>query len=500
MKPVSSDSGALPQNTRQPAEGDDRAYDRATTQTGTSDGNPSSVQSGGLHRTLKNRHIQMIALGGAIGTGLFYGSSASIKMAGPAIILAYLVGGLMIFLIMRALGEMSVQNPVSGAFAHYAHENVGPFAGFFSGWNYWFNYVTVSMAELAVVGIYVNFWFPDIPKWVSSAVFLVLITAINLVSVSAYGEFEFWFALIKVVAIIAMILFGLAMILFGLGNGGDPVGLSNLTEHGGFFPHGWWGVTTALVIVMFSFGGVELIGITAGEAADPARSIPKAINEVVLRIFVFYVGAIFVILCIFPWERVGDEGSPFVTVFAKIGIPAAASLLNMVVLTAAVSAYNSGLYSNGRMLLSLAKQGNAPSFLQRVSAQGSPYAGILVSSAVTGIAVLLTYLLPGKVFLYLISVALTAANLNWILIVFTQLKFRQRIGVEEAGKLKFPMPLHPFSNYLVLAFLGLVTVLMWFLPDFRYALYVAPIWVGTLSLGYVLKCRAEKRRGMTPVP
>lgn len=453
---------------------------------------PATHQPEGLHRSLKNRHIQLIALGGAIGTGLFYGSSASISMAGPAILLAYLLGGIVIFWIMRALGEMSVHTPVSGAFSHYAYENWGAFPGFFSGWNYWFNYIAVSMAELVVVGSYVQFWLPGVREWVSSAVFLVLITAVNLISVKAFGEFEFWFAIIKVVAIIAMILFGLGIILFGWGNGGQATGISNLWAHGGFFPTGFTGLAMAMVVVLFSFGGVELIGIAAGEADDPQRSIPKAINQVVYRILIFYVGAIFVMLALFPWNELGKNESPFVTIFSKLGIGSAATLLNVVVLTAAVSAYNSGLYSNGRMLYSLAKQGNAPRVLARLNKAGSPWVGVLASSAVTALAVLLNFLLPGKVFLYVISVALIAGIFNWTMIVITQLKFRQRLGADEVSRLRFRMPFSPWSNYLVLAALAAVVVLMAFIPSYRVALYVGPLWIALLAVSFAIKSRSRR--------
>jgi AAT family amino acid transporter len=453
----------------------------------------SPPPDGGLHRGLSNRHIQMIALGGAIGTGLFYGSATSIGMAGPSITLGYLLGGAVIFLIMRALGEMSVHTPVSGAFSHYAFENWGPFAGFFSGWNYWFTYIVVSMAELAVVGIYVNYWLPGVPTWVSAAIFLVLITSVNLINVRAYGEFEFWFAIIKVVAIIAMIGLGAKIVLFGAGNGARATGISNLWTHGGYFPHGLWGMVTALVVVMFSFGGVELIGITAGEVDDPRRTIPKAINQVVYRILIFYVGAIFVILCIFPWNQVGTVGSPFVVIFERIGIAGAATLLNVVVLTAALSAYNSGLYSNGRMLYNLALQGNAPRYLRTLNKAGSPSAGVLTSSAVTGLVVVLNLAFPGKVFLYLMSVATIAAIFNWAMVVITQMKFRRRIGPAEVARLGFRMPLFPVANYVVLSFLGGVVILMGFLPDFRYALYVGPVWVAGLYAAYRMKARASLR-------
>ncbi|MGL5405507.1 MAG: amino acid permease [Propionibacteriaceae bacterium] len=440
-----------------------------------------------LQRGLKNRHIQLIALGGAIGTGLFYGAGESISMAGPAILLAYLMGGIVIFFIMRALGEMSVDNPVSGAFSHYAYENLGPFAGFFSGWNYWFNYIAVSMAELVVVGTYVQFWFPSVPTWVSSAVFLIVITLINLVGVKAYGEFEFWFAIIKVVAIIAMIIFGLGIIFFDLGSG-EPTGISNIWKYGGFFATDAKSFAMALVVVLFSFGGVELVGITAGEAADPQRSIPKAINQVVYRILLFYIGSIFVMLAIFPWNQLGKGESPFVSIFSKLGIASAATILNVVVLTAAVSAYNSGLYCNGRMLKALAEQGNAPAVLAKVNKSGSPWVGVLVSSLMTTIAVLLVYLMPGtNVFLYVISVALVAGIFNWAMIMVTQLRFRQRRS-SDSLPLAFKLPLYPVINYVVLAFLAGVYILMIFNPKYQLAAtIIGPLWIVLLAAAYGAK-------------
>ncbi len=452
----------------------------------------NSSENHGLKRGLKNRHIQMIALGGAIGTGLFYGSSTTIQQTGPSISLAYLLGGCIIFLIMRALGEMSVDNPVSGAFSHYAYKNWGEFPGFLSGWNYWFNYIVVSMAELSVVGVYINYWLPGIPTWVSALAFLVIVTAVNLISVKLYGEFEFWFALVKVVAIIALIVFGILMIFFGVGNNGQPTGFSNLWAHGGFFPHGITGLLFSLVMVMFSFGGVELIGITAGEADDPSKSIPKAINQVVYRILIFYIGALGVMMIIFPWDKLGESGSPFVEIFSKIGIPAAAGILNAVVLTAAVSAYNSGLYSNGRMLHGLALQGNAPKVLAKVSKSGTPVVGVLVSSAITLVAVALNYFVPGKVFSYLISIATIAGIINWTMIIITQLKFRKSKSEEEIKNLKFKMPLHPISSYICLAFMAMVVVLMAIMPDYRIAVIIGPIWLLILFVAFKIKKSSKK--------
>lgn len=456
----------------------------------------ASVSSGtegpGLQRQLKNRHIQMIALGGAIGTGLFYGASGSARLAGPAVLVTYAIGGLAIFLIMRALGEMSCHTPVSGAFSHYATENWGRFPGFFSGWNYWFNYIVVSMAELSVVGIYVNYWLPQIHPGVTAATFLIVITLINLISVKAYGEFEFWFAIIKVVAIIAMIVLG-AFLILGIGRG-EATGITNLWSNGGFMPNGIWGVLSALVVVMFAFGGVELIGITAGEADDPGRTIPKAINQVVYRILVFYIGALFVVFCLVPWNQLDDKHSPFVLIFDKLGIPAAAGILNAVVLTAAVSAYNSGLYSNGRMLYSLALRGDAPRFLAKVNKSGSPYIGVLVSSFVTTLAVVLVFLMPEKVFSVLVPVSLMAGIFNWSMILITQIKFRKRIGPEGVASLGFKMPFFPIANYLVLAFLGFVVFVMFTQESSRWTPLYGIVWIGLVGLGYLIRETTTKSK------
>ncbi|MDD4599897.1 Aromatic amino acid transport protein AroP [bioreactor metagenome] len=443
-----------------------------------------------IQRGLKNRHIQMIALGGAIGTGLFYGSATVVKMAGPAIALSYLIGGIIIFFIMRALGEMSVDHPVSGSFSQYAYQYWGELPGFISGWNYWFNYVVVGMAELSVIGTYINYWIPDIPTWVSALVCLVVVTFINTISVKTYGEFEFWFAIIKVLAIIGMIIFGAAVIFFGIGNGGQPTGISNLWAHGGFFPNGLHGVIMSLVLVMFSFGGVELVGITAGEAENPKKTIPQAINQVVWRILLFYVGAMVVILSIFPWNQMETTGSPFVQIFSYVGIPSAANLLNFVVLTAALSAYNSALYSNGRMLYGLAEQGNAPKFFGKLNAAGTPVNAVLFSTAFTLIAVLISYLDPEKVFMYFMALATISIIINWATILIVQLKFRKH-KERENKSLEFKMPFYPFTAYISLAFLALVVGIMAFMPDMRYSLYIAPAWLLGLYCAYKIRNKGK---------
>ncbi|SCM81153.1 phenylalanine transporter [uncultured Sporomusa sp.] len=440
----------------------------------------------GMQRGLKNRHIQMIALGGAIGTGLFYGSAKTIQLVGPAITLSYIIGGTIIFMIMRMLGEMAVEEPVSGSFSYYAYKYWGEFPGFLSGWNYWFNYIIVSMAELTAVGIYINFWWPDVPHWLSALVCLVIITLLNLIEVKMYGELEFWFAIIKVVAIIGMIVLGIMMIFTGIGVGGTPIGFENLWAHGGFMPNGMWGLLLSLVIVMFSFGGIELIGITAGEADNPKKSIPQAVNQVMWRILIFYIGALTVMMIIYPWNKIGLDGSPFVQIFSNMGIPAAATILNVVVLSAALSVYNSGIYSNARMLYGLAQQGNAPKVFAKLSSKGVPAVGVLASSACTLLAVVLNYLLPGKVFMYLIAVAVLSAIISWTVIIIANLKFRAAHSAD-ADKLTFKVPWHPYSNYVCLAFMIMIVGLMLQIDDMKLSVYIMPLWLIILWLGFKLK-------------
>ncbi len=441
-------------------------------------------EEGKMKRGLKNRHLQMIALGGAIGTGLFYGSASTIALAGPAVMLSYLLGGIVIFFIMRMLGEMAVDEPVSGSFSYYAAKYWGGFPGFLSGWNYWFNYVIVSMAELTAVGIYMNYWLPDLPQWLSALICLVVITTINLVNVRAYGEMEFWMAIIKVSAIVCMIVLG-AYLIFS-GPQGFPDNLSNLWNQGGFFPNGAWGVALSVVVVMFSFGGIELIGITAGEADDPDHTIPKAINQVIWRILIFYVGTMAVLMALWPWNQVGKEASPFVQIFSNVGIPAAAHILNFVVLTAAISVYNSAIYSNSRMLYGLAEAGEAPAFFKRLSAHGVPVNGIFVSSGITLLVVAVNYFFPGKVFMYLLSIAVAAAVISWVTIAVTHLKFR-RYCAEQGRDTKFKSLFYPVTNYLCLAFLAGIILLMTQIPDMQMAVIVLPIWLFVLWLGYSYK-------------
>lgn len=438
-----------------------------------------------LQRGLKNRHLQMMALGSAIGTGLFYGSASTISLTGPSVMVAYLIGGIVIYFIMRMLGEMAVDEPVSGSFSYYATKYLGPFPGFLSGWNYWYCYIMVSMAELTAVGIYINYWLPDVPQWLSALICLLAITAINLVNVKAYGEMEFWMALIKVVAILSMIILG-AYLIFS-NPAGFPDNMSNLWAHGGYLPNGVWGLMMACVVVMFSFGGIELLGITAGEAEAPDKSIPQAINQVIWRILIFYVGTMFILMCLWPWNQVGMEASPFVQIFDNVGIPAAAHILNLVVLSAAISVYNSAIYSNSRMLYGLSDKGDAPAILHRLSHRGVPVTGTLISSGITFIIVIMNYLFPSQVFMYLFAVVIISAVINWVSITVTHMKFRQH-----CIKTGHPVPhfhswLYPWMNYFCLAFLAGVIFMMTQIPDMQMAVWALPVWLLVLYAGYRFK-------------
>jgi AAT family amino acid transporter/aromatic amino acid transport protein AroP len=347
------------------------------------------------------------------------------------------------------------------------------------------------MAELSVVGIYVSYWLPDFPSWASVLIVLVAVTALNLLNVRSYGESEFWLAFIKIAAIIGMILLGVVLIIGGIDH--KASGLSNLWAHGGFLPNGVHGLLLSLVVVMFSFGGTELIGITAGEADDPRRSIPRAINQVIWRILIFYVGALAVLVILYPWNEIGMQGSPFVLIFSRLGIPAAPDILNLVVLSAAISVYNSGMYSNGRMLYSLAGQGNAPRIFLRLSSHHVPWVGILFSSACTLAIVIINFLVPEGAFMQVMAVATAAAALTWMMIVLVHLKFRQA----HTGKdVLFPSPWHPWTNYLCIAFLLGVVALMTQMDDTRLAAYVLPLWVVVLYAGYRLRTR---RRPTMPI-
>ena len=445
-------------------------------------------QTNELKQGLSNRHIQLIALGGAVGTGLFLGISQTIKLAGPSVLLGYAIAGIIAFLIMRHLGEMVVEEPVSGSFSYFANKYWGPMAGFMSGWNYWVLYVLVSMAELSAIGTFVQFWLPELPTWITALFFFIAINAINLINVRFFGESEFLFSCIKIIAILSMIFFGLYLLISG--DAGPQASVANLWQFGGFFPNGIQGFIMSLAIIMFAFGGLELIGITAAETKNPSKTIPKAVNQIVYRILIFYIGAIGVLLCLFPWNQLAQGGSPFVLIFQSLNSHGVANVLNFVVLVAAISVYNSCIYCNSRMLHGLAMQGNAPRVLQRVNHRGIPVYAAGVSASITALCVLINYLMPGKAFQFLMMLVVAALVVNWLMISWTHLKFRKAMQ-QRHHQTTFQSIMSPWSNYLTIAFIFGILIIMSITPDMRLAVMLVPIWLIVLGVVYQLKYRKK---------
>ena len=391
---------------------------------------PPAPQQGGaghptLSRGLSMRHIQFIALGSAIGTGLFYGSATAIQAAGPSVILAYLIAGAVVYMVMRALGEMAVRHPVPSSFGQYAARYLGPFAGFVTGWTFAFEMIVVAIADVTAFGVYMGFWFPDTPRWIWVTAVILCIAAINTRNVKIFGEMEFWLTIIKVGAILAMIGGGIVLMALGVSYApGEPVGLQNLVDHGGFMPNGLGGLLAALSVVVFAFGGIETIGITAGEAGDPARSIPKAVNAVPARILLFYVGTMVVLMSLVPWTEITGEASPFVQIFSALGIPAAASILNVVI--------------------------------------------------------------PEDVFLVIASIATFATVWVWLMILLSHIAMRREIERKNRLESAFEVPFWPVASWASTVGILFVIVLLGWFPDTRVALIVGVVWLVLLGVGYLL--------------
>nr|WP_254122292.1 amino acid permease [Bacillus paralicheniformis] len=425
----------------------------------------------------------MIALGGTIGVGLFMGSSSTIKWTGPSVLLAYAICGIFIFFIMRAMGEMLYVEPSTGSFATFGHQYIHPLAGYMTAWSNWFQWVIVGMSEIIAVGEYMKYWFPDLPAWIPGIIAMAILGGANLVSVKSFGEFEFWFAMIKIVTIVLMIVAGLGIIFFGFGNGGQAIGFSNLWSHGGFFTGGFSGFFFALSLVIAAYQGVELIGITAGEAKDPQNTLRHAIQSIIWRILIFYIGAIFVIVTVYPWDELNAIGSPFVSTFAKVGITAAAGIINFVVITAAMSGCNSGIFSAGRMLYTLGVNGQAPKFFTKISRNGVPLYGTIAVLIGLAIGVVLNYIAPPNIFVYVYSASVLPGMIPWFVILLSHIGFRKAKGAE-IDKHPFKMPFAPVTNYLTIGFLLMVLVGMWFNNDTRVSLIVGVIFLAVVAASY----------------
>lgn len=435
-----------------------------------------------LKRDLKNRHVQLIAIGGTIGTGLFLGAGKSIELAGPSIIFSYLLIGIALFFVMRALGELLLSNTGYTSFTEFATEYIGPWAGYVTGWTYWFCWIMTAMADIIAVGVYMQYWF-DIPQWMPAFACLIILVGLNLLSVKLFGELEFWFAIIKVITIIALIAVGIVLLVIGFETNTGTVSLSNIWSHGGMFPNGVQGFLLSFQLVVFSFVGMELVGVSAAETANPRKNIPSAINKIPVRILLFYVGAIIVILTINPWTLLSGDSSPFVGVFTLIGIPIAAGIINFVVMTSAASACNSGLFSTSRILHSLSKDGSAPKRVGRLNKRAVPSNALLLSAIVVSVGALLSKVIPEQAFTIVTTISAICFIWVWSIILIAHIKYK-KTRPELAVKSTFKAPFAPYINYAVLALFALVLIVMLFAEATRIALLLTPIWFIALVLLY----------------
>lgn len=439
-----------------------------------------------LVRGLNNRHIQFIAIGGAIGTGLFMGAGKTIHLAGPSIILVYCIIGFFMFCMLRALGELLLSNLEYKSFTDFCEDLIGPWAGFFMGWTYWFCFIVCGTADLMAIASYVHYWFPDTPLWIPAISFALLLMCLNLVAVSLFGELEFWFSSIKVVAILTLIGLGIFMIATGFTSpSGTVTKVANLWEHDGFFPKGLFGFYAGFQIAIYSFVGIELLGTTAAETKSPEATLPRAINTVPIRIVLFYICSLVVIMCITPWNTIDPEMSPFVTVFNLIGISAAAGLVNFIILTAAASSTNSGIYSTSRMLFGLAHLGVAPKIFKKLSRHHVPANALMFSCLVLLAGGMLLIFTPSimTAFTLMTTLASVLFIFVWSMILFAYLKYMQK-KPELHQASKFKMPGGRFTAIATLIFFAFALVLMLLEEDTRSMLVVSPIWFILLGIAY----------------
>lgn len=449
--------------------------------------NKDKLPDGQLQRSLTSNQMQMIALGGTIGVGLFMGSTSTIKWTGPSVLLAYAFVGLLLYLVMRALGEMIFINPTTGSFADYATNYIHPLAGYLTKWSNVFQYIIVGISEVIAVSQYLNYWWPNLPGWISGVVVIATLTLANLASAKAYGTMEFYFAMIKVVTIILMIVLGVMVIFLGLGNHWHALGLSNLWSHGGFFTGGVKGFIFSLSIIVGSYQGIEVLGITAGEAANPRHAIVSSVKSVVWRILIFYIGAIFVIVTIYPWNQLAAVGSPFVETFSKVGIAGAAGIINFVVLTAAMSGANSGIYSSSRMLFKLSRDKETSGVFQKLSSHHVPYVSILAISGGILLGLILNTVLSlyskstANIFVLVYSSSVLPGMVPWFVILWSELSFR-RSNKELLKDHPFKMPLYPLTNYFAIFALVLIVIFMFINPETRISVSIGAGFLVLLSL------------------
>lgn len=430
-----------------------------------------------LQRELNNRHIQLIAIGGAIGTGLFLGSGQTISLTGPSLFFTYMLIGIVLFAFMRALGELLLSNSKFNSFVDIANEYLGPFGGFVIGWTYWVCWIVSSMSDLTAMGQYFAYWYPQVPHWLTVLFIVLLLISFNLLGARLFGELEFWFSIIKVVTIITMVIVGLVLIFLSFKTEYGHASFGNLIHHGGMFPHGAAGFLMSFQIAVYSFIGIELIGVTAGETKNPEKTIPKAINNVPIRILLFYIGGLLVIMSVIPWFKVDPDSSPFVKLFTLIGVPFAAGIVNFVVLTAAASATNSGIYSNSRILFGLAKQGLGPKVLTKTNSNGVPYLSMLVSSITLLIAALLNFIFPDaiKLFIYVTTLSTVLFLVVWGMIIVSYIAYVKK-NPEQHQSSAFKLWGGKIIAYIVLSFFIFIFILLFFSKDTRVAIFISPLW------------------------
>lgn len=444
-----------------------------------------------LSRGLKSRHIMMIAIGGAIGTGLFLGSGSAIHKAGPSIILAYLIVGVFCFFMMRAIGELLLSDLSKHSFIEFIKEYLGDRMEFIAGWTYWFCWLSLAMADLTATGIYLKYWFPHLPQWVGPLVIIVLLLITNMVNVGLFGELETWFSMIKVAAILALIAVGLVMTVMNVKVGGRHASVTNLVSHGGFFPTGMTGFLMSFQMVVFAFVGIEMVGLTAGETQNPTVDLPKAINSLPIRIGLFYVGSMLAIMCVYPWNKITTTSSPFVQVFSGIGITAAAAILNFVVLTAAMSATNSAIFSTSRTLYALATGGNAGKRYSKLRASHVPVNALNFSSVILFIVVILNYVFPAGIFDLISGVSTINFVFVWLILIWCHIKYRQK---HPEGIASFSMPGYPITDWISLIFFGAILIFLFFDASTRMSMIVSIIWFVALVVIYQL----INRHSVTP--
>ncbi len=427
-----------------------------------------------LKRDLENRHVQLIAIGGTIGTGLFLGSGKAIQLAGPSIIFAYFIVGIAVFFVMRALGELLLSKAGYQSFTDIAEDYLGPRAAFITGWTYWFCWIMTAMADVIAVGVYVQYWF-DIPQWVPEIICLIVLLGLNLLTVKNFGELEFWFALIKVVTILALIAIGVVLLVIGFKTDTGMVTVKNIWGHGGIFPNGVPGFLLSFQMVVFAFVGVELVGVSAAETSNPEKNIPSAINKIPLRILFFYVGAIIALLCINPWTELSPSESPFVKTFSLVGIPIAAGIINFVVLTSAASACNSGMFSTSRILYNLSKNNQASSHFAKLNKNHVPRNGLLISTLVLSGGALLSKLIPEQAFGVVTTISAICFIWVWGVVLVCHIKYK-KTQPELQAKSKFKAPFTPFVNYAVLTLFAIILIIMLVAKETRMALLLTPLW------------------------